>query len=164
MLGASESAAEYLWRNRGRIDPVARAARDARRDGRRDVAREIIRLARSHRDARNRLGYHRLIRRRVELNSTIRCETLTRNSYPNLAPQKWAAWWRRQFTHQHDRAIRCAKRELKEIEKQIGPAPQFWKPREARGLERMRQQYRDTETLPFEFFVAVPVAGRRRAA
>jgi hypothetical protein len=132
----AERAVLYLAKFNGRIYSAFWAAVQARREGQRELAREIIRQYHQQKAERKRL-----VRRRVELNRIIRDETMIRNAYPHLADKPWAKFWRRQFIHPHDRVIRTAKTELATINKQIGPPPRFWKPRNAPGLDRLRRLF-----------------------
>ena len=84
-----------------------------------------------------------LVALRVQLNKTIRRDSLAVNSIPLMAPQHWARRWQSCHRAALASALRAYRKVLAVIESIIGPAPKFFRPRPATKADaRIARLYR----------------------
>ena len=84
-----------------------------------------------------------LVALRVQLNKTIRRDTLAVNSIPLMAPQTWARRWQTCHRSALASALKAYRKVLASIESIIGPPPEFFRPRPAtRADARIARLYR----------------------
>lgn len=84
-----------------------------------------------------------LVALRVQLNKTIRRDTLAVNSIPLMAPQTWARCWQTCHRSALASALKAYRKVLASIESIIGPPPEFFRPRPAtRADARIARLYR----------------------
>jgi hypothetical protein len=102
--------------------------------------------------------------RRVELNRLVRQNTAAMNSIPALANKSWARRWRSAHQSTYRSAIRRYQRELDLIEKMIGPAPEFFKPRPVTAAERKIARRYDPAATPTIYWRAWRRLAQLRAA